>query len=96
MNKKFKIKNLIILVLSVIFLIGIVKQARTMHRLKEEKKSQEVILEQSKAKNENLHDENSMVKTGEFVEQLAREKLNMLKPGESTIVDKENNSDSND
>lgn len=96
MNKKFKIKNLIILVLSVIFLIGFINQARTMHRLKQEKKSQEAILEKSKAKNESLQDENDMVQTGEYVEQLAREKLNMLKPGESTIVDKENNSNSND
>ena len=96
MNKKFKIQNLIILVLSVIFLIGFINQTRTMYRLKQEKKSQEAILEKSKSKNESLQDENNMVQTGQFVEKLAREKLNMLKPGESTIIDKENNSDSND
>lgn len=96
MNKKFKIKNLIILVLSVIFLIGFINQTRIMHRLKQEKKNQEAILEKSKSKNESLQDENNMVQTGEFIEKLAREKLNMLKPGESNIVDKENNSDSND
>lgn len=95
MKRKLRIKNLIILVLSAIFLIGFIRQEKVMDRIEEEKKAQKAILEELKEDNARLQEEKSTVQTGQYVEKLAREKLNMIKPGEWTVVNKKSNSDSN-
>lgn len=94
MKRKFNIKNLIILVLSVVFLFGFIRQEKAMNRIENEKKEKQAILKELKEEKSRLLEQNDMVKTGEYVEKLAREKLNMLKPGEWSTVNKKSNSDS--
>lgn len=94
MKRKLKFKNLIILVLSIVFLIGFVRQEKTISRIEEEKKAQEVKLEELKQDNARLQEQNDKIQTGEYVEQLAREKLNMIKSGEWSTVNKKSDSDS--
>ena len=94
MKKKITIKNLIILVLSLIFLFGFVRQERVMNRMEEDKVNQEVKLEKVKEENQRLTEQKSEAESGEYLEQLAREKLNMHKQGEYSVVEKKDTSDS--
>lgn len=88
MKRKLKLKNLIILVLSVIFLIGFVRQQSAINRIQKNKQNQKNILRELKNQNERLEEQKKMIQTGQYIEQLAREKLNMLKPGEWSVIDK--------
>ena len=94
MKKKFKVKNLIILVLSVIFLIGFIRQEKAMSRIENEKEEKQTILKELKEDNSRLVEQNNMINTGEYIEKLAREKLNMLKLGEWSTVNKKSDSGS--
>lgn len=94
MKRKFSVKSLIILVLSVVFLFGFIRQERAMSRIEKEQEAQQAVLQELKENNARLKEQNGMVQTGEYVEQLAREKLNMLKPGEWSTVNKKSGSDS--
>lgn len=94
MKKKFNIKNLIILVLSVIFLIGFIRQEKAMNRIENDKEEKQTILKELKEDNSRLIEQNDMINTGEYIEKLAREKLNMLKPGEWSTVNKKSDSNS--
>ena len=94
MKRKFSVKSLIILVLSVVFLFGFIRQERAMSRIEKEQEAQQAVLLELKENNARLKEQNGMVQTGEYVEQLAREKLNMLKPGEWSTVNKKSGSDS--
>lgn len=94
MKKKLTFKNLIILVLSLIFLFGFVRQERAMNRMNEDKAYQENKLEKVKEENQRLNEQKSEAESGEYLEQLAREKLNMHKEGEYSVVNKMDKSDS--
>lgn len=94
MKRKFNIRNLIFLVLSVVFLIGFIRQEKAMSRIENEKEEKQAILKELKEENSRLLEQKDMVQTGEYVEKLAREKLNMLKPGEWSTVNKKSDSNS--
>lgn len=88
MKKRLTIKNLIILVLSLIFIFGFVRQERAINRINEDKAYQEKRLEEVKEENQRLNEHKSEAESGEYLEQLAREKLNMRKEGEYSVVNK--------
>lgn len=94
MKKKITIKNLIILGLALVFLFGFIRQERVMSRMEEEKANEQIKLEKVKEENERLSEQKKEAESGEYLEQLAREKLNMHKEGEYSVVDKKNTSDS--
>lgn len=94
MKKKLTFKNLIILVLSLIFLFGFVRQERAMNRMNEDKAKEEIKLEKVKEENQRLNEKKNEAESGEYLEQLAREKLNMHKEGEYSVVNKTNIVDS--
>ena len=85
MKGKFRFKNLIIIVLCIIFVFGFIKQQSAMNRIKKETKEKTEKLQQVKEENERLTDEINMSQTDEYHEKLAREKLNMIKDGEKTV-----------
>lgn len=85
MKEKFKFKNLIILVLCVVFLCGFIKQQSAMSRIKKETKEKSQELQEVKKENEKLTEEANMSETEEYHEKLAREKLNMIKDGEKSV-----------
>ncbi|MGG7179030.1 FtsB family cell division protein [Clostridium paraputrificum] len=96
MKRKLTIKNLIILVLAVVFLFGFIRQERAMKRIEVEKEAKQTQLEQLQEKNQRLQEENDKAKTDEYLEQLARERLNMIKDGEKSTDNKKVESNSQD
>ncbi|WP_242950012.1 FtsB family cell division protein [Clostridium baratii] len=94
MIKKLKGKNLIILVLCLVFLLGFVRQERAMKRIEKEIANKKTELEQIKEKNRELEEQVKSANSEEYNETLARERLNMVKPGEKVINDKKGDSTS--
>ncbi|AIY84161.1 septum formation initiator family protein [Clostridium baratii] len=94
MIKKLRGKNLIILVLCLVFLLGFVRQERAMKRIEKEIANKKTELEQIKEKNRELEEQVKSANSEEYNETLARERLNMVKPGEKVINDKKGDSTS--
>lgn len=94
MKRRLTLKNLILLVLAIVFLFGFIRQESAIKRIENEKASKEAQLEELIEKNERLQEENAKAKSDEYLEQLARERLNMIKPGETTTEDKKVESNS--
>lgn len=85
MKKKLTLKNLIILVLSIIFIVGFVRQERAMSRIEKDKQAKQEQLQDLERKNERLKEESEKAQSDEYLEQLARERLNMIKKGETSV-----------
>lgn len=94
MKRRLTIKNFILAVLFAIFLFGFVRQEKAMRRIEKEKSAKEVQLQSLKEKNERLQEEHDKAQSNEYLEQLARERLNMIKKGE-TSVEQQKKADSN-
>ena len=94
MKRKLNIKNIVILVLSIVFIFSFVRQERAMKRIEKEKAAKQIELEQLKEKNKRLQEENEKAQSDEYLEQLARERLNMIKKGESSTENKKVQSNS--
>ena len=94
MIKKLRGKNLIILILCLVFLLGFVRQERAMKRIDKEIANKKTELEQIKEKNRELEEQVKSANSEEYNETLARERLNMVKPGEKVINDKKGDSTS--
>lgn len=91
MTKKFKVKNIILLIVLVVALSSFVRQEKAFNRIEEEKAVKEAQLIEIQGKTERLQEEINKIESDEHLEKLAREKLNMLKEGEHSIVVKDNN-----
>lgn len=85
MKRRINLKNLIIAGLVVFFIFSFIRQERTMKRIKQERATKEAQLQALKEKNERLQEENDKAQSDEYLEQLARERLNMIKKGEISI-----------
>ncbi|MDQ0150253.1 septum formation initiator family protein [Eubacterium multiforme] len=88
MIKKLKGKNLIILVLCLVFLFSFVRQERAIMNIKEQIAQKHTELEKLKQKNKQLEEEVKSANSDEYIETLARERLKMVKPGEKIVNDK--------
>jgi cell division protein FtsB len=85
MKKKLTLKNLIILVLSITFIIGFVRQEQAMSRIEKDKQAKQEQLQDLKEKKERLEEESAKAQSDEYIEQLARERLKMIKKGETSV-----------
>ena len=85
MKKKLTLKNLIFLVISIVFVIAFIRQQEAIKRIEKDKQAKQVQLQELKETNERLHEENDKAQSDEYLEQLARERLNMIKPGETSV-----------
>lgn len=94
MIKKIKGKNLIILVLCAIFLFGFIRQQRAIARIQDTITQRHTELKKLKEKNKQLEEEVKSADSDEYIETLARERLNMVKPGEQIVNDKKGDSES--
>lgn len=88
MIKKLKGKNLIILVLCLVFLFSFVRQERAIMNIQEQIAQKHTELEKLKQKNKQLEEEVKSANSDEYIETLARERLKMVKPGEKIVNDK--------
>ena len=96
MRKKLTLKNLIILVLSIVFIISFIRQEQAFKRIEKDKQAKQSQLEEIKKNNERLQEENEKAKTDEYLEQLARERLNMIKEGETSVEIKKSTNNTQD
>lgn len=87
MGKKLNFKLLIGVGITVIFVGTLISQEITKKRLSEEKIKVEKELQDLKSKNQELTEEFDDSQTDEYIERLARERLGMIKEGETVIVD---------
>ena len=94
MIKKIKGKNLIILVLCAIFLFGFIRQERAIRRIQDTITQKHTELEKLKEKNKQLEEEVKSADSDEYIETLARERLNMVKTWEQVVNDKKGDSES--
>ncbi|MBY0756059.1 septum formation initiator family protein [Clostridium sardiniense] len=94
MIKKIKGKNLIILVLCLVFLLSFVRQERAIKRIEDTIAQKHTELEKLKEKNKQLEEEVKSANSDEYIETLARERLKMVKPDEQVVNDKKGDSKS--
>lgn len=88
MKKKFKFKKLIFIVAilygSYVFAIKTVSSFKIQSQIESSQKE----LERLKEKNLELQDEVKMSKSDTYIERLARERLGLIKEGETPVIDK--------
>ena len=85
-NKKI-LRNILIIIVAIYVIFVFVKQQKTLN---EYSKNSEELTEQiatEKANNEELNQKKEDVNSLEFIEEMAREKLDMYKPNERVYVD---------
>ena len=88
MNKTKKIyKKLLILVIAGYVLFTLINQQATLNQYTEDSKKLAAQLEEAQDYKEQLTKENEEVDSIEFIEQTAREKLDMYLPNERVYVD---------
>ncbi len=85
-NKKI-LRNILIIIVAIYVIFVFVNQQKTLN---EYSKNSEELTEQiatEKANNEELNQKKEDVNSLEFIEEMAREKLDMYKPNERVYVD---------
>ena len=85
-KKKFKFTNFIVLLVIVYSSYIFVSQQIKISRIKKDISINGNKLEQLKEKNLKLQDEIKMSKSEIYVEKLARERLGLIKPGETPVI----------
>jgi cell division protein FtsL len=85
-KKKFKFIDFVILLIIVYSCYIFVNQQIKISRIKKEITINKNQLEQLKEKNLKLQDEIKMSKSEIYVEKLARERLGLIKPGETPVI----------
>lgn len=90
MIKKSKIKMLICAVIIINIGYVILNQQITMHRIKNSIAAKESSVQNLKAQSKKLQDQIKLSKTDKYSEVLARERLNLIKEGETPVIDTNN------
>ncbi|WP_427339300.1 FtsB family cell division protein [Caloranaerobacter sp. DY30410] len=90
-KKKFRIRY--ILLLGCLFYLSttFLNQEKMMRHLEQERKAKEDKINSLNVEIAELQEKIKYADTPEFIEKIAREELNMLKPGEILYIDKEKN-----
>lgn len=91
MIKNKKIKNLLLVILLGYVGYILVSQQIIMHRQKKEIKAYNVEAQKLKDENKKLQDEINLSKSDKYIEKLAREKLGLVKEGETPVIDRNAN-----
>ncbi|GAA0745254.1 FtsB family cell division protein [Clostridium oceanicum] len=86
MKNKFKLKNIVLILLFVYMCFIFVTQRITMHKINNEIDKKEVQLDKAKKKNQKLQDEVKLSKSKDYRERLARERLRFIKEGETPVI----------
>lgn len=82
-----KIKRVFLLVLIAYVGVTFFKQQTIIHRQKDEKEKYSLELKNIKNENEKLQDEMKLAEDNKYIEKLAREKLGLIKEGETPVID---------
>ena len=87
MKKKMRIMDMVLMVLLIYVCFTFVKQQYTMHRIENDIKEATKKLQTTTENNQKLQDEVKMSKTDMYIEKLARERLGLVKEGETPVLD---------
>ena len=88
MRKNRKIyKKILILIIAIYAIFTLVNQQKTLNQYSKNSEELTVQINEQKAYNEELAKQKDNVNSEEFIEQMAREKLDMYYPNERVYVD---------
>ena len=88
MKKKRLYKNLLILLVLVYAMFTLANQQKVLNQYNKNSKELACKIEEQEKYNEELVSEKQNVDSKEFIEQMAREKLDMYYPNEKIYIDK--------
>ena len=86
MRKKVNIKTVVLVILLVYGGVLFINQRVNAHKIKQEMNNQQQELAKLKDVNQQLQDEVNMSKNESYMEKLARERLNLVKEGETPVI----------
>ncbi len=90
MKKKIKWKNVIFVFILSYACYIFINQQITMHKIKDEITQKKLEEQKVKEKNKKLQDEVKMSKSDMYIEKLARERLGLIKQGETPVINTKN------
>jgi cell division protein FtsL len=90
MSKKIKGKNVIFTLIICYVLYVFISQQVTMQKIKNQIADKKIEELKVKDKNQKLQDEVKMSKSDMYIEKLARERLGLIKQGETPVIDSKN------
>lgn len=85
--KKLSLKKIALCCLGIYVCFILASQQFTLARQKKEIEKQTSLLEKAEEKNQRLIDEIKLSNDDSYIEKLAREKLGLVKSGETTVID---------
>lgn len=88
MKKKVSLRKVLIVLFSVYVCYIIGSTQISMIKIRKELNVRQQELTKLREKNEKLQDEVKMSKTDDYIEKLARERLGMIKDGETPVIPK--------
>lgn len=88
MRKKFKLNRIVFFIIIIYGLYMFFMQTADMTKIRAQINSYGHELQKLKEKNQELNDEVKMSKSDTYIEKLAREKLGLIKEGETPVIDK--------
>lgn len=88
MRKKFSLKNILLLLVSVYVGYILISTQLAMSKIKKELEVSKQELTTVKERNLKLQDEVNLSKTEAYIEKLARERLGLIKDGETPVIKK--------
>lgn len=88
MKKKVSLRKVLIVLFSVYVCYIIGSTQISMIKIRKELNVRQQELTKLQEKNEKLQDEVKMSKTDDYIEKLARERLGMIKDGETPVIPK--------
>jgi cell division protein FtsB len=91
MKKKITFNNIIIIILLAIFCGSFIRQEITMKKIEKQVSQKKQELEMLKEENEKLSKQKDTILSDEYIENQARERLGMIKPGEKVIIEGSSN-----
>lgn len=91
MKKRLTFKSTVIILLFSIFIVSFIKQEITMKKIQKDIVANEEEFKELKEKNIKLQAELNSTPSDEYLEDLARERLGMIKKGEVVVDSKKEN-----
>ncbi|WML36311.1 septum formation initiator family protein [Clostridium sp. OS1-26] len=90
MRNKIKGKNVIFVLILTYVCYIFINQQITMRNIKSQIADKKIEEQKAKEKNRKLQDEVKMSKSDMYIEKLARERLGLIKQGETPVIDTKN------
>lgn len=84
--KKIKVRNILLLAVISYVVFIFVSQTLTMNKIKQDISEKQIELQKVKDQSQKLQDEIKLSKSDEYIEKLAREKLHLIKEGETPVI----------